>query len=207
MRPRPSGGSATVNCVVTHRGPTLGYRITDGETTLCYIPDHEPALGAPLTQVERMDLGFDLAAGADLLIHDCQYTDDEYPEHVGWGTRRSPTRSPSPIASARGARCSSITTRCTPMRRSTRSRPAPRAPGANWAIPATRSPSREAPRSSSPAADRLSKRVPALRQRPVQTCPPKFRRADKEVNLPRLPWPRLNNRDGRDFRRQGGIAR
>ena len=42
---------------VTHRGPTLGYRITDGDTTLCYIPDHEPALGAPLAQVdERVDL-------------------------------------------------------------------------------------------------------------------------------------------------------
>ena len=71
---------------VTHRGPTLGYRITDGATTLCYIPDHEPALGAPLTQVESEWIsGFDLAAGADLLIHDCQYADDEYPEHVGWG--------------------------------------------------------------------------------------------------------------------------
>ena len=30
---------------VTHRGPTLGYRITEGDTSLCYIPDHEPALG------------------------------------------------------------------------------------------------------------------------------------------------------------------
>jgi phosphoribosyl 1,2-cyclic phosphodiesterase len=71
---------------VTHRGPTLGYRITDGETTLCYIPDHEPALGAPLAQVENEWIsGYDLASGADLLIHDCQYTDTEYPAHVGWG--------------------------------------------------------------------------------------------------------------------------
>jgi phosphoribosyl 1,2-cyclic phosphodiesterase len=71
---------------VTHRGPTLGYRITDGDTTLCYIPDHEPALGAPLGQIEREWIsGYDLASGADLLIHDCQYTDDEYPAHVGWG--------------------------------------------------------------------------------------------------------------------------
>ena len=71
---------------VTHRGPTLGYRLTDGETTLCYIPDHEPALGAPLAQVENEWIsGYDLARGADLLIHDCQYTDDEYPAHAGWG--------------------------------------------------------------------------------------------------------------------------
>jgi phosphoribosyl 1,2-cyclic phosphodiesterase len=71
---------------VTHRGPTLGYRITDGGTTLCYIPDHEPALGAPLGQIENEWIsGYDLARDADLLIHDCQYTDEEYPAHVGWG--------------------------------------------------------------------------------------------------------------------------
>jgi len=71
---------------VTHRGPTLGYRITDGETTVCYIPDHEPALGAPIAQVENEWIsGYDLACDADLLIHDCQYTDEEYPAHVGWG--------------------------------------------------------------------------------------------------------------------------
>ncbi|MCD6015009.1 MAG: hypothetical protein K0R88_1093 [Solirubrobacterales bacterium] len=71
---------------VTHRGPTLGYRITDGDTALAYIPDHEPALGAPLAGLEPEWIsGFDLARGVDLLIHDCQYADDEYPEHVGWG--------------------------------------------------------------------------------------------------------------------------
>ncbi len=80
-------GSATIRTApVTHRGPTLGYRITDGDTSLCYIPDHEPALGEPLSHLEREWIsGFDLACEADLLIHDCQYTDTEYPEHVGWG--------------------------------------------------------------------------------------------------------------------------
>ena len=29
--------------------------------------------------------GYDLAHGADVLIHDAQYTDDEYGERVGWG--------------------------------------------------------------------------------------------------------------------------
>ncbi|MGH2950775.1 MAG: MBL fold metallo-hydrolase [Solirubrobacterales bacterium] len=80
-------GGATIRAeAVTHRGPTLGYRITDGDTTIAYIPDHEPALGAPLSQLEREWIsGFDLAQDADLLIHDCQYTDEEYPAHVGWG--------------------------------------------------------------------------------------------------------------------------
>ena len=29
--------------------------------------------------------GFQLAHEANLLFHDCQYTDNEYPHHVGWG--------------------------------------------------------------------------------------------------------------------------
>lgn len=71
---------------VTHRGPTLGYRIEEGDTTLAYIPDHEPGLGAPLAELEDEWIsGFELASGASLLIHDCQYTDQEYPNHVGWG--------------------------------------------------------------------------------------------------------------------------
>jgi phosphoribosyl 1,2-cyclic phosphodiesterase len=74
---------------VTHRGPTLGYRITDSDATLCYIPDHEPALGMPLDELEPEWIsGFDLAREADLLIHDCQYSDKEYPDHVGWGHSR-----------------------------------------------------------------------------------------------------------------------
>jgi phosphoribosyl 1,2-cyclic phosphodiesterase len=80
-------GGATIRAeAVTHRGPTLGYRITDGDTSLCYIPDHEPALGTPLKDLDRDWIsGFDLACDADLLIHDCQYTDEEYPGHIGWG--------------------------------------------------------------------------------------------------------------------------
>ena len=71
---------------VAHRGPTLGYRITDGETSLCYIPDHEPALGADLASLPPEWIsGYDLACRASLLVHDCQYTDDEYPHHLGWG--------------------------------------------------------------------------------------------------------------------------
>ncbi len=83
-------GGATIRAeAVTHRGPTLGYRISDGETTLAYIPDHEPALGAPLAGLDPEWIsGFDLARDADLLIHDCQYADDEYPGHVGWGHSR-----------------------------------------------------------------------------------------------------------------------
>jgi phosphoribosyl 1,2-cyclic phosphodiesterase len=80
-------GSATITAAsIAHRGPTLGYRIDDAGASLAYIPDHEPALGADLEAVEPEWIsGFALAAGADLLVHDCQYADDEYPDHLGWG--------------------------------------------------------------------------------------------------------------------------
>jgi phosphoribosyl 1,2-cyclic phosphodiesterase len=71
---------------VNHRGPTLGYRIEDAGVSLCYIPDHEPGLGAPLAELaDDWISGFDLAHGASMLVHDCQYTDTEYPNHLGWG--------------------------------------------------------------------------------------------------------------------------
>jgi phosphoribosyl 1,2-cyclic phosphodiesterase len=80
-------GSAKIRAgAVNHRGPTLGYRIEDSGTTLCYIPDHEPGLGAPLAELDDDWIsGFGLARDATMLIHDCQYTDEEYPRHLGWG--------------------------------------------------------------------------------------------------------------------------
>ncbi len=71
---------------VAHPGPTLGYRVESGDASFAYIPDHEPGLGADLGRVEDEWIpGFDLAAGVDLLLHDAQFTDLEYPERVGWG--------------------------------------------------------------------------------------------------------------------------
>lgn len=71
---------------VAHRGPTLGYRIDDAGSSLAYIPDHEPALGADIDTLEDEWIsGLGLANDASLLIHDGQYLDDEYPDHLGWG--------------------------------------------------------------------------------------------------------------------------
>jgi phosphoribosyl 1,2-cyclic phosphodiesterase len=80
-------GSARLHAAtVTHRGPTLGYRVSEHGKSVCYIPDHELGLGGPLAELEPDWIsGFDLAQGASLLLHDCQYTDAEYSEHLGWG--------------------------------------------------------------------------------------------------------------------------
>jgi len=72
--------------LVTHPGPTVGYRLDDGRCTLAYLSDHEPALGAsPFPEPPEWTSGYELAAHVDVLIHDAQYTTAEYPEHVGWG--------------------------------------------------------------------------------------------------------------------------
>jgi len=72
--------------LITHPGSTLGYRLVEGNSTLAYLSDHEPAFGAhPFPQEPAWTSGFDLASGADVLIHDAQYDDDEYTTRVGWG--------------------------------------------------------------------------------------------------------------------------
>jgi phosphoribosyl 1,2-cyclic phosphodiesterase len=74
---------------VRHRGPTLGFRISEDGASLCYLPDHEPGLGAPLADIEPAWIsGFALAERCSLLLHDCQYTDEEYSERIGWGHSR-----------------------------------------------------------------------------------------------------------------------
>jgi phosphoribosyl 1,2-cyclic phosphodiesterase len=80
-------GSATIRAAsVMHRGPTLGYRVEADGCSVCYIPDHEPGLGASIADLDDDWIsGLALARDATLLIHDSQYTDDEYPGHVGWG--------------------------------------------------------------------------------------------------------------------------
>ena len=76
------------SALVCHPGPTVGYRISEpGGSVLTYLPDHEPALAAlrfPYLPREWTS-GGTIAHGADLLIHDSQYSAAEYPGHCGWG--------------------------------------------------------------------------------------------------------------------------
>jgi ribonuclease BN (tRNA processing enzyme) len=87
----PDGESSIAGATVRsdsiqHQGPTVGYRIEADGKVLTYLTDHEPALGTDLeTTPPEWISGWALAHEADLLIHDCQYTPEEYEHRFGFG--------------------------------------------------------------------------------------------------------------------------
>lgn len=66
---------------VPHSGPTVGYRIEWGGAVVTYISDHQAPAG--LDSVD--DRVLELAQDADLLIHDAQYTPEEFAAKSDWG--------------------------------------------------------------------------------------------------------------------------
>ena len=67
---------------VPHVGLTNGYRIEMGGATIAYLSDHQmPVDGSHVVS----DAVLDLCDGADLVIHDAQYTADEFPAKATWG--------------------------------------------------------------------------------------------------------------------------
>lgn len=66
---------------VPHVGTTVGYRVSWHERVVTYISDHQ----APLDLESIAESVLELAADADVLIHDAQYTADEFAEKPHWG--------------------------------------------------------------------------------------------------------------------------
>ena len=82
--------------------------------TVVYASDHEPhsrhqpsaGAGAPPARVHPEDQRHvEFLAGADLVIHDAQYTLEEYPQKLTWG--HSPAELAVDFALAACARCPS----------------------------------------------------------------------------------------------------
>jgi phosphoribosyl 1,2-cyclic phosphodiesterase len=72
--------------MILHPNPTVGYRIEDQNSCVTYLPDHEPALGiSNFPRNGEWTSGYRLAEGSDLLIHDSQYTSEEYNSRYGFG--------------------------------------------------------------------------------------------------------------------------
>lgn len=68
--------------LVPHIGPTLGYRLEWNGLSLAYISDHQQS------GVDRFDVPEpvrELCDSVDLLIHDAQFTDDEFAAKQHWG--------------------------------------------------------------------------------------------------------------------------
>ena len=74
---------------LNHPALTLGYRLEADGASLAYSCDHEPhsrALATGQGEFAGQDLAHaKFVEGADLLIHDAQYTAAEYPTKIGWG--------------------------------------------------------------------------------------------------------------------------
>jgi ribonuclease BN (tRNA processing enzyme) len=81
---------------MNHPSPTLGYRLESANRTLCYLADHEPYFegvwrdgqqGGRLESIreegDRRHAEF--MQGADVAIHEAQYTPEEYPSKRNWG--------------------------------------------------------------------------------------------------------------------------
>jgi phosphoribosyl 1,2-cyclic phosphodiesterase len=68
-------------------GRTMGLRVTDGERTVAFVPDHAPHFAGPgddgLGEFHPAIL--ELCRDVDLLVHDCQYTARELPARWRFG--------------------------------------------------------------------------------------------------------------------------
>jgi CheY-like chemotaxis protein/phosphoribosyl 1,2-cyclic phosphodiesterase len=86
------GGVRVVAQYLNHPALALGYRLEAGGVVVVYSVDHEPhaanpaarrAGDPPMHHEDRRHVEF--LADADLVIHDAQYTLEEYPQKTGWG--------------------------------------------------------------------------------------------------------------------------
>jgi CheY-like chemotaxis protein len=100
---------------LNHPGLTLGYRVEAGGAVLIYATDHEPharpqpetssasGAGFHVLPVHREDQShIEFLRGADMVIHDAQYTAAEFRQKVGWG--HSPMEYAVDVALAAGVK-------------------------------------------------------------------------------------------------------
>src|SRR5215475_3862286 len=86
------GGITIHTQYLNHTAPCLGYRLEAGGVSVVYATDHEPFWweGRKAAPAERLlhpgdRRHLEWLAGADLVIHDGQFTDAEYPAKRNWG--------------------------------------------------------------------------------------------------------------------------
>ncbi len=88
---------------LNHTAPTIAYRITCDGARVAYVTDHEPFWNSPgpLFDHPGDQRHIKFLKDADLVIHDAQYTSEEYSTKLAWG--HSPAEYVTDIAMAAGA--------------------------------------------------------------------------------------------------------
>jgi phosphoribosyl 1,2-cyclic phosphodiesterase len=75
----PDAGIVLRTAPLNHPDGATGYRVEYAGKSICYVTDTEHVPGSPDRNV------LELIRGADIVIYDCMYTDEEYNNYVGWG--------------------------------------------------------------------------------------------------------------------------
>jgi phosphoribosyl 1,2-cyclic phosphodiesterase/CheY-like chemotaxis protein len=72
---------------LNHTAPTIAYRLSSAGATMAYVTDHEPFWDPTARRFQHPgdQRHIKFLKGADLIIHDAQYTQEEYRGKVGWG--------------------------------------------------------------------------------------------------------------------------
>ena len=79
-RPFEIGGARIIPHLLNHPVPTFGYRVEEGGRAFVFATDKEVSdQGVTHAALARW------CEGADLLVHDAQYSPDEYATRAGWG--------------------------------------------------------------------------------------------------------------------------
>lgn len=76
------GGYTVRSRFVPHVGPTLGFRVGYRGTSVTYLSDHQQPTGEHFSIA---DGARELCDDVDLLIHDSQFTDEEFACKCAWG--------------------------------------------------------------------------------------------------------------------------
>ncbi|WP_054773402.1 MBL fold metallo-hydrolase [Methylogaea oryzae] len=97
------GAFEVKSILLNHPGACLGYRVNYNGYSVCYVTDNElyPADNAYYNAEYNEGL-VEFIRDADILITDCTYLDEEYPDKMGWG--HSCTREVAHLAHAANVR-------------------------------------------------------------------------------------------------------
>lgn len=73
---------------INHPGRTIAYRVHAGNHSVAYLTDHEPI--HEFRHIETKDTDYENTIlrkiqGVQILIHDAQFTNEEYVQYRGWG--------------------------------------------------------------------------------------------------------------------------